>query len=346
MTNMNYQKPQLYFLLLALAGVFILTFLILRPFLYALVLAAVFAFVFHPIYQRMIKHLRGRRGLAAFATLLIVFVCIVTPSTFLGIQIFQEAQGLYFSLIEDDGKGIVLATLNDLLERIQKYIPAAQGFTIDLDQYIKQGLDWLVQHLGSILGSFTKMAINSFLFLVALYYLLKDGQKLKAAIISLSPLSNADNEIIASKLGITINSVIKGNLLIALTQGALATLGFLIFGVPSPVLWGSVTAIAALIPGIGTALVLAPAIVFLFLTGEVSSGIGLLIWGVVAVGLIDNFLSPKLIERGTRLHPLIILLSIFGGVGFFGPIGFLLGPLIISLLFALIDIYFTVRKPH
>jgi predicted PurR-regulated permease PerM len=174
--------------------------------------------------------------------------------------------------------------------------------------------------------------------------LLRDGQKLKAAVVSLSPLSDADNEFIARKLERAINSAVKGNILIALIQGVLTTAGFLIFGVPSALLWGSLAAIAALIPGIGTALVLAPAIVFLFLAGEMVSGIGLTLWGMTAVGLIDNFLGPKFVGRGVQLHPLIILLSVLGGVGFFGPIGFLLGPLIISLLFALIDIYFANSK--
>ena len=101
--------------------------------------------------------------------------------------------------------------------------------------------------------------------------------------------------------------------------------------------------IAALIPGIGTALVLIPAILFLFITGEMFSGVGLIVWVVVAVGLVDNFLGPKLVGHGMQLHPLIILLSVFGGIGFFGPIGFLLGPLAISLLFVLIDIYFSLK---
>ncbi|MDO8664313.1 MAG: AI-2E family transporter, partial [Candidatus Liptonbacteria bacterium] len=95
---------------------------------------------------------------------------------------------------------------------------------------------------------------------------------------------------------------------------------------------------------IGTALVLLPAILFLFLNGAVFSGIGLIVWGVGVVGLVDNFLGPKLVERGIRLHPFLILLSILGGIGFFGPLGFLLGPLALSLLFALLDIYSSLRK--
>ena len=336
---MNHQKSELYFLLILLAGISVLTFFIFKPFLYTLALAMVFATVLQPVYQKILGFTHGRRGLSALATTLFVIAFIFIPLYFLGIQIFQEARLLYSSLTEGAGKDNILNIFNSFRDSFQNYFPATQEFSFNIDQYLKLGLSWLLQHLGSIFGSFAKMAISSFLFLVALYYLLKDGQKLKAAIIALSPLPDADDEAISQKLRLAINAVMKGNLLIALVQGILTSVGFTIFGVPNAVLWGSVAAVAALIPGIGTALVLTPAILFLFFIGEVFSGVGLIVWGVVAVGLIDNFLGPKLVGRGMQLHPLIILLSVLGGIGFFGPIGFLLGPLTISLLFALLNIY-------
>jgi predicted PurR-regulated permease PerM len=219
----------------------------------------------------------------------------------------------------------------------------AQDFSSTIDQYLNDGLTWLVQHLGFIFKSFAKIAISSFIFLVALYYLLKDGVKFKRAVITLSPLDEADDEIIFQKLGMAINTVVEGNLLIALVQGILTCLGLAIFGIANPVLWGSVAAAAALVPGIGTALVLTPAILFLFLTGGMFNGTGLLIWGVLAVGLVDNFLGPKLIGHGIQIHPLLILLSVIGGLAFFGPLGFLLGPLTITLLFVILDIYSSFR---
>jgi len=336
---MNDRKPQLYFLIVILAGIFVLAFFIFKPFLYALVLAMIFATVLQPVYQKIVRFTRGRQELSALATIFIVVVFIFIPLIFLGIQIFQEAKQFYSFLTDFGGKNAVLNVFNGLTDILKKYFPEAQDFSLNIDDYLKQGISWLLQHLGYIFGSFARMTVSSFLFLAALYYLLKDGRKLKTAIIALSPLSDADDEIIFQKLEIAVGSVMKGNLFIALVQGVLTSLGFFIFGVPSAVLWGSVTAIAALIPGIGTALVLTPAILFLFLKGEVFSGVGLIVWGVTAVGLIDNFLGPKLVGRGMQLHPLIILLSVLGGIGFFGPIGFLLGPLTISLLFAILDIY-------
>ena len=121
-------------------------------------------------------------------------------------------------------------------------------------------------------------------------------------------------------------------------------MGFSIFGVPNPILWGSVAAVAALIPGVGTALVLIPSILYLFFIGETVSASGLLVWGIVAVGLVDNILGPKLVGRGIKLHPFLTLLSILGGISFFGPLGFLFGPLTLSLLFAFLEIYSTIRR--
>ena len=179
---------------------------------------------------------------------------------------------------------------------------------------------------------------------MSLYYLLKDGQKLKRAAIEYSPLANIDDEMILKKLELAIGSVIKGNFTIAFIQGILAFIGFTIFGVPNAILWGAAAAVAALIPSVGTALVLLPAVALLFLSGQLFPAVGLLLWGMLAVGLIDNFLGPKLIGRGMKLHPLLVLFSVLGGLVFFGPVGFLLGPIILSLLFALLHIYFIVSK--
>ncbi|KKT76894.1 MAG: hypothetical protein UW70_C0009G0002 [Candidatus Peregrinibacteria bacterium GW2011_GWA2_44_7] len=179
---------------------------------------------------------------------------------------------------------------------------------------------------------------------MALYYAFKDGETFKKSLVSLSPLQDIHDIQIFNKLTLAINAVIKGNLTVALVQGAVTTVGLLIFGVPSAILWGSITAVTALIPGLGTSLVVIPSVLFLFFTGETISAIGLLIWGLTAVGLVDNVLGPKLVEKGMQVHPFLILLSILGGLGLFGALGFILGPILLSLLFALLEIYVTLRK--
>src|SRR6185369_1295230 len=113
--------------------------------------------------------------------------------------------------------------------------------------------------------------------------------------------------------------------------------------VPHPALWGSFAVIAALIPGIGTSLIIVPGVLYLFFTSTNLYALGLFIWGVLAVGLIDNYLGPILVHRGVNIHPFLILLSVMGGLIFFGPIGFIAGPLVVALLFALLEIYKTSR---
>ena len=353
--GVNHQRSELYFLLILLAGIFVLAFFIFKPFLYALILAIVFATVFQPVHKRVLAMTRERKGLAAFLATISVLIVVVAPLTLLGIQIFQEATGLYSSLIENGGvtdplrrsysEASLSRGIGNTIQSLTRFSPVPID-SPDVSQYLKQGLSWLLQHLGPLFANVAKAMVGVFIFLIALYYLFKDGHDLKRALVALSPLQDIHDETIFNKLALAINSVIKGNLAVALVQGVLTAVGFAIFGIPNATLWGSVAAITALIPGIGTALVLLPAILYLYFSGETLFAVGLLVWGMVAVGLVDNFLGPKLASRGMRLHPFLILLSILGGIGFFGPLGFLLGPLVLSLLFALLEIYFAIKKEH
>jgi predicted PurR-regulated permease PerM len=140
--------------------------------------------------------------------------------------------------------------------------------------------------------------------------------------------------------------VVKGSFLTALVQGVIATIGFFIFGVPVPLLWGLFTVLAALVPTIGTALSLVPAVIYLLVTGETGNAIGLAIWGAVAVGLVDNFVGPKIVGSRTQLHPVLVLLSVLGGIQVFGLLGFLIGPIVMAIFVALIDMYRTDFKSY
>jgi predicted PurR-regulated permease PerM len=136
-----------------------------------------------------------------------------------------------------------------------------------------------------------------------------------------------------------MNGVIKGYLLVAIAQGTLMGIGLWIFGIPNPAFWGMVTGFASLIPTIGTGLVSIPSIIYLFVNGHTGAGIGLLLWALCAVGLIDNLLNPYIVGRSVEIHPMLILFSVLGGVAMMGPIGIILGPLAISFIFAVTSVY-------
>lgn len=339
---MSYQKSELYFLFVLLAGAVTLVFFVFQPFIGALILAVIFATVFSPAHKRILSVTRENRALSAMLATLFVLVVIVVPITFLSIQIFKEATQLYGTLANNGGAFGLSHEIEGIVRSLG--FPLLPDGALDFSRYIKQGLSFLIQNLDTVFSNVAKIIVDIFILLVALYYLFKDGHTLKKSVIELSPLQDIYDETIFRKLELAVNSVVRGNISVAVTQGVLTTIGLFIFGVPNPVLWGSVAAIAALVPGFGTSLVLVPAILFLFFSSATAgAAIGLLVWWIVAVSLVDNVLGPRIVGRGVHLHPFLILLSILGGLAYFGAIGFLFGPLMLSLLFALLEIYSTIR---
>ena len=183
-------------------------------------------------------------------------------------------------------------------------------------------------------------ALFSFvLLLLAIFYFLKDGDGWKKAILQLSPLSITADQKILDRLTQTINGVIKGYLLIAFIQGTLMGVGLYIFHIPNPAIWGVIAGIASIIPPFGTAVVSIPAVIFLFITGHMGLGIGLLAWAVLVVGAGDNVLNPYIVGHKINIPPFLILFSVLGGIALLGPVGILIGPLTVSLLYTLTDIY-------
>ncbi|MBI1960928.1 MAG: AI-2E family transporter [Candidatus Liptonbacteria bacterium] len=328
---MNYRQVQIYFFLALLTGTIILSSFLFLPYTAALVLGGTLGVVFHPLYRRIARVLSP--SFASLATIAIVLVIVLLPLVLFSVAVFAEARAVYLDLSYANGSeffGWVERTANRVL-------PGA--FSVNVELYVRQLTGIIVDHMGSIFSGFASIVVAGFIGLFALYYFLKDGERLKRALISLSPLADTYDEQIFRKLAVAVNSVIRGSILVALIQGILTGLGLFIFGVPNAALWGGVAVVASLVPAIGTAAIIVPAAIYLFVSGSMIAFIGFLIWGFALVGTIDNFLRPKLIERGIRIHPFIILLSVLGGLALFGATGFLLGPLLISLLFALLDIY-------
>ncbi len=331
-----------FFVLATIAA--LLTFFILQPYLSALFLAVVFTIVAKPFYQRLLRISGERSALSAVLTVLGLILIIVIPLSVFGFFIFKDAQDLYQG-ISNDGldHGFIQMGVLRLQTFVEQFLP---GFSFDLISYLKQGFELIIHNLGALFGRVFIAVLNLFLMLLGVFYFLKDGKKFREHLILLSPLSDTYDKNILERFEVAVNSVVRGALSVAIIQGVLSGIGFALFGVPSPMLWGAVTAITALIPGVGTALVIAPAVLYLFFFGNTATAVGLLIWGAVAVGLVDNVLAPALMKRNLNIHPFLILLSVLGGLALFGPVGFLAGPVTLALLFALFDIFpLLLQKP-
>jgi len=196
-----------------------------------------------------------------------------------------------------------------------------------------------VKNLGDVFSKSASLAFNTFIFFISLYYFLIDRKRIYETVLELSPLKDRlDNEIV-DKITRTVRSVVFGSLIIASIQAVLAIIGMLVLGVPGALLWGSFVIVAAQVPIVGVGLVMVPAVLYLVITGSYASALGLFIWSVFAVGFIDNLLRPVLLGAKTQMPELLVLVSILGGVSYFGPIGLILGPTVLALILVMIDLY-------
>jgi predicted PurR-regulated permease PerM len=334
---MKQKTFQSFFFLATLCGVLVLAACILLPFFASLVLAAVFAVMFSPLYQKVLRLVHGRRGVAANIVLLCTSLLFFVPAVLLGSKIFIESRDFY-TIIRSDQEKIIsnFQLFWSQQKTLSRYLPQ---LPTDFGTIVEQVAGWVVGHLGGFFSGTLQVFMGLFVGIIAFYYFLKDGQKFIASIMVLSPLPDAYDRQILSRIQLAITSVVRGSLLVALIQGLISGIGYTLFAVPGAAFLGVLTAIGALVPGIGTAAVIFPVVVFLLLSGNLASGIGLLCWGIVAVGLIDNILGPRLVGRGLRIHPFFVLVSVLGGVSVFGPFGFIIGPMVLALLFAFLDLY-------
>jgi predicted PurR-regulated permease PerM len=338
---MTKEKIQHNFLYSLFAIVGIIGLFILSPYFSVLFIAIMFAILFKPMHMRMESWMGGRKTISALVATIAVMLLVLVPVSLIGFQVFQESKQLYVAFA--DGT-INMGPLNMVA---QKYMPQVGAmFSADISQYIEKGLQWLLGNLSAWFSSVIGIVMGFFLMLFILFFLFRDGDLFKRMLVSLSPFDESHNKELLDQIESAIASVVKGSLMIAVLQGSLAGIGYMIVGVPSPVLWGVVSIFASLIPGIGTSLVIFPALIFLMLSGKVVATIILAIWGLVLVGGIDNLIRPTLVGKGAKLHPLIVLLSALGGIQLFGFIGFLIGPIVFSILAALMRIYPQIMKEH
>ena len=322
-----------FFAMLLAAGY--LAWLIVSPFLPALALSAVVVTICYPLYERIRRFTpRQNESLASVVTTLLVLVLIIIPVFFVSTVVVSEVFSFYRTLSSENIA--LMDYVRNVEETLQVYAP---GFEVNLTQQIQQGAQWFASNLGAIFAGTASTIFLFFISIIGIFYSFRDGKRFTKWLIHVSPLPDNEDEVILTRLGVAVRSVVTGVVLVSIIQGVVAAIGFSLFGIERAILWASIAAIAALLPGIGTSVIMIPAIIFLFVTGSFANAIGLLIWAVFAVILIDNFVGPYLMSRGNRLHPFVILLSVLGGIAMFGPIGFVIGPVIISLFMVLLEIY-------
>lgn len=330
--------PAKWFFLLVSAIIFILFWELLRPFVLTLATAAIFAIMLSPVDTYLKKWVKWNKARALFVMLATIIV-VILPISVVFIIIATQAGEL---LQNSDEVFAWLMTFDVQSNPIFARLPTAvqeQVLAIDIAAIGVAALNWLQDSFGDIVGRTANFFFQAFIFFIALYYLLVDRIKIYKEALRLSPLNDKTDANIVRRIVKTIRAVVLGALTIAVVQAIIATIGLWIFGVPQALLWGSLVVIAAQIPMLGAALIMVPSIAYLALTGHMAAAIGLTIWAIVFVGLIDNVLSPYLVGSKTKMPELLVLVAILGGIQLFGPIGFILGPTVLAGVLVVVDLY-------
>lgn len=337
---MSQKAIQLIFFTVSTIAIVVFLFFILKPYFGVIFVAGVFAVSFYPLYKKLVIKFKGRQSLASLITTFLILVFVIIPIAVMSALLLKETVDLYNSMALGGGSQNLVSQADALVSRLSSVFP--QGVIdnqINFELYTRNTLNWIMGNFGSISVAVFGGILNFILVLISLYYLFIFGDRIKKGLIILSPLPDKHDEEFVQTLKSSVDAVLRGRILVSIAQGIFIGIGFVIFGVGSPVLWGFVGGIASLVPVLGTSVVTVPAIAYLFLSDHIGAGIGLLIWAALAVGLVDNYLSVIFLKNKIKVHPLIVLFSILGGVEVLGVIGFLVGPVVVSAFIALMKIY-------
>ncbi len=323
------------------------SYLVIKPYLLDIFLAFVIFFVAKPLYLGLLRLFRGMRVLASFVTCLILAIVILAPLA--GLLSIIAKQTLDFSNQVSQGLQSNqfwhwIATKIDhfklSLEHLHLPVPSGE---INLQQIVQTVVNkasaFIYSNTISLITGFTFFFLNLVLVLFIAFFMFLQGDDFIEEIRNLSPLDPVHNAEILHETESTIKVTVWGTVIVAFVQGFLGGVGFLIFGLPQPAFWGTVMIPASVIPLVGSTIIWGPAAIYLLFTGSIGAGVGLIVWGGVVVSIVDNVLKPLIVKGHSTTPSILVLFSILGGLEYFGIIGFILGPLILSFLLSLLRIY-------
>ncbi|MGZ5179279.1 MAG: AI-2E family transporter [Ramlibacter sp.] len=323
---------------------------VLWPLAGAVMWALFLAIVFWPMHRRCQRLVR-RPSLAALLTLLSIVVIVILPLTVVAVSVVQEA-----SLVYQKTRSGELQP-GQYLQQVLEALPAwtrsiLQRFGISdipaLGKSVGAAVSRSSQFITTTLLGFGQNTLNFvvsfFIMLYVLFFLLRDGPALSRQVMQAMPLRPAQTRELLDQFAAVVRATVKGNVAVALIQGALGGLAFWYLDLPGVALWGALMALLSLLPAVGAALVWGPVALYKMFTGELGAGIGLVVWGTLVIGLVDNVVRPILVGRETRLPDYVVLIATVGGIGLFGLNGFVIGPVIAAMFIACWTLLNDVRR--
>lgn len=337
--------------LLLLVAVTIAFVWVLWPFYGAVFWGAILALLFAPLYRVLLRRFKKRRTLAALGTVTIILLLVILPLALVSGLLVQEAAAVYQRVQSGE------LSVSRYFQQIHAALPAWVTSLLDrfglgnlglvqerLSLAITRGSQFLTMQALTIGQNTFDFVVSFFVMLYLLFFLLRDGASLAAMIEDAVPLDADIKRNLGGKFATVIRATVRGNIVVAIIQGALGGIILWLLGVHAPVLWGAVMAVLSLLPAVGAALVWAPVAVYFLATGAIVKGVALIAFGVLVIGLVDNVLRPILVGKDTRLPDYVVLVSTLGGMALFGLNGFVIGPLVAAMFMATWDIFATARR--
>jgi len=331
------------FLLLIVVVISVLFVVMVRNFVVTVILAGVFASMSRPVFLALSRRLGNRKRVAASATLLGLVLLVGIPLAGFFALVVSQAGNL--SEVAGPWLSEQITRLPEINARlgqlpvIGQFLPSGETIAASASDFASSAGSLLVSQIGAATSGTVNGVLQLFVMLYAMYFFLLDGPRILARILYYAPLNQTDEDKLVGQFVSVTRATIKGSILVGLIQGGLAGAAFFVLDLPAAAFWATVMAILSVIPVLGSGLVWLPASVILMSTGRVAEGIGLMLWGVVIVSTVDNFLRPRLIGRDTKMHDLMVLLSTFGGLALFGVVGFIVGPIVAALFVTVWALY-------
>lgn len=323
---------------------------LMLPYYGAVLWATILAILFFPVQTWLTALLRGRAGIAAVITVVLCICVVVIPAAVFVGALARQATEAYNAINSHglDFDTVVARVQQAMPERLTRFLDAADlpGLT-DLQSQLTSFLQAATQTIASHAYSFgqgtAQFAVATGVALYLLFFLFRDGQILAARIRRASPLSDHQTDRLLKAFVAVMKATVKGNIIIAIIQGAIGGVTFWALGIQAPLLWMALMTVLALVPAVGAGLVWAPVAIYLLAIGDYARGMILLIVGTFLISLIDNLLRPSLVGKGTRLPDYMVLISTLGGLSIVGVNGFVIGPLIAALFIAVWSLYIDDR---
>lgn len=322
---------------------FYLFYQVFSPFLTTIAWAMVLSITFYPLYKLFLKLIK-RPWAASLATLIIILVIMIGPFSYIVSALVGEITDVYSALEE---KGFESVTNIKNYPAVAGVFEKVSSYEIFEDLDLQQSAVNTLKSVGRAIAEQTKnifknaviLIISFIIMCITIFYFLKDGDTLAKFIKKLLPFSEKQKDRLEERVRDLVVAAIYGGLAVAVVQGILGGIAFLTFGLPSPVFWGTSMAIFSLVPLFGCTTIWLPTGIFLLLSGSYAKGIGFLVYCLLLITTVDNIIKPIVIGGRTKLHTLLVLFSVLGGIKFLGFLGFILGPLITALCLSLLEIY-------